>query len=863
MSGPQASFGGIETQASYASMVEGFASGDLKLDLDLQGSILRVEPSTVAASRFPQEKLAGTRFVDVLHVDDQQRAEQAFQTLLEGGLAPSFECRMIAQDGASCWFVCHYVKHEGGDGVSVLGRDVSAKRLEEQRLLTWHQRHESAAHIGRRVVFEWDAATDRMIWAGACTAMFGMSIHEIESSFQEWLQRVHPADIARARDSIEGCRARRESTHLEYRVRDRHGRYLWVRCDAQYMASSTTDTQKDAADRVIGCLTDITESRRLEQRFQSIVESVPAGILITDSDGCITFLNPQVEKLFGYNQNELLGQFVEVLIPERFRDEHSHQRKEYVTRPEPRPVGTGRVLWGRRRDGSEFPVDVSLAPIDDPPNVSVVVTVIDLTDRIAADVSIRSSEERLRAILDNTSAVVYVKDVEGRYQLVNRRFAELFDVTQEDVQGKTDFEVFPPEMADAFQENDRWVAMTGEVLKIEEIAPHDEGPRTYISVKFPIHDHQGNVYAVGGISTDITERVRAAAELTSFKVRLEAILNAIGDGVIGLDESGQTQFANAAARAMLGDDLLGAFEHCGIGLVGNVDGEGAGRSMRWLIDREGTRFPAEVTIRPLEGDTLHPGRMISFRDVSDRHRRRRMESELASAHAVQQILLPQSSPTVPGFDISGHVFPADRMSGDYLDFLPVNPEETAVAVGDVSGHGFGPALEMVETRAYVRAMVGSEGGCDRILRKLNSYLHEDTVEGSFVTMFLAMVHHEARTVRYCGAGHDAWLIRADGHLDRLVSSGLVLGLLPNVRYEEPRPVQLNTGDVLVILTDGVYETLSTRRELFGQSRMLESLLATRHESAEQIVNRLYLATREFAQGEPQNDDVTIAVIKAE
>jgi len=140
-------------------------------------------------------------------------------------------------------------------------------------------------------------------------------------------------------------------------------------------------------------------------------------------------------------------------------------------------------------------------------------TVLDITQRKHAEEALRASEDRLQAIVNNTSALVYLKDSQGRYLMVNRRFEELFDISSAEVIGKTDADVFPAEMAAKLQTNDRQVRDSGQPFEFEETALREDGDRTYISVKFPVRDEAGNVTAVGGISTDITDRKKALEAL--------------------------------------------------------------------------------------------------------------------------------------------------------------------------------------------------------------------------------------------------------------------------------------------------------------------------------------------------------------
>jgi PAS domain S-box-containing protein len=140
-------------------------------------------------------------------------------------------------------------------------------------------------------------------------------------------------------------------------------------------------------------------------------------------------------------------------------------------------------------------------------------TVLDITERKHAEETLRASESRLRAIMDNTFAVVYLKDSLGRYLMVNKRYEELFNVTQQQIIGRTDADVFPAEIAAKLQANDRHIRDTRQPMEFEEIVPHVDGPHTYVSVKFPVIDPTGQCIAVGGISTDISDRKRAADAL--------------------------------------------------------------------------------------------------------------------------------------------------------------------------------------------------------------------------------------------------------------------------------------------------------------------------------------------------------------
>lgn len=486
----------------------------------------------------------------------------------------------------------------------------------------------------------------------------------------------------------------------------------------------------------------------------------------------------------------------------------------------------------------------------------------------------------VQEIVDHTSAVIYVKDLSYRYLFINRQYEKLSGITVESMLGRTDYDIFPRDLSDVFRKNDVFVAKTGESIECEEVAPHLDGPHSYFSVKFALRDDEGRVSAIAGISNDTTDRLQSRLEIESLRRRYELILSSVGDGVCGLDADGRVVFLNPAAERMLGYAARELHGQCRKNFVverrrnshecpvAAVLRGGVARQVTDAVFRHknGSHVPVEYVASPIQDGERAIGAVITFRDVSDRIQRVRSEQEMRVARTVQQALYPKADPVVVNFEISGITHPASLTSGDYYDFITATDGSLVIAVGDVSGHGLGPALEMVETRASLRTILHYETDIGVALSQLNRVLSGDFPEGMFVTLFAVRLDPQRRSMVYSSAGHQANILFRSDEVSRLDSTGTVLGISDDNPFDTAAEIQLHPGDLIVLATDGIMEQTSPPNErgeveLFGWTRTMQSVREHRHRPAKDILNRLCHDVRRFANGAPQKDDVTAVIIK--
>jgi PAS domain S-box-containing protein len=245
--------------------------------------------------------------------------------------------------------------------------------------------------------------------------------------------------------------------------------------------------------------------KRAEEMFHLVVEAAPTGITIVDHEGAIQLVNVQTERLFGYTRSELLGQSIEMLIPERFRQQHESHRAKFFQAPSPRVMGAGRDLRGLRKDGKEFPVEIGLSPVKTSDGVQVMASIIDITERKRTQETLQKTHDQLTALIQASPMGITVLDPDGRVQLWNPAAERIYGWREDEVLGRP-LPTIPPDKQDEHRSFCRQVLDGHAFTTLEVVRRRKDGSLIDISLSTAaLKDARGRVIGILGIMADITE----------------------------------------------------------------------------------------------------------------------------------------------------------------------------------------------------------------------------------------------------------------------------------------------------------------------------------------------------------------------
>ncbi|MCF3132054.1 SpoIIE family protein phosphatase [Streptomyces olivochromogenes] len=444
--------------------------------------------------------------------------------------------------------------------------------------------------------------------------------------------------------------------------------------------------------------------------------------------------------------------------------------------------------------------------------------------------------ELLQAFMDHTPAVVFIKDLEGRFLAVNTTFEESLGLSRERVLGRRDRDVMPPGLARQARAADLAMLAGGTPVQREELLTLPGGPRDLLTSLFPLTTSSGKPYAIGGVVTDITERVAAQHEVRRAHQRFLALLESAPDATLITDGHGTIAMANAQVQRLFG--------HAPADLVGTqvIDLVPVSRRRRHsaflgaylrqadpkpiVLDRglyglhsDGSEFPVEVSLSRLQADegTLV---FLSVRDITERRqveaeRAERYEEHRRIAHTLQHSLMGEPS-RLPHLS-SAHRYLASvqdpGVGGDWFDVIPLDRDRTGIVVGDVMGRGLEAAAVMGQLRAASHALARMGIPPGELMTGLDAFVSD--LADQLVTCVYLVVDQSGHEVTLCSAGHLPVIVLPPDGPARLLQApvGVPLGVndsccgggVPFRQTTQPLP----PGSTLALYTDGLVERPGT------------------------------------------------------
>lgn len=384
-----------------------------------------------------------------------------------------------------------------------------------------------------------------------------------------WTKGIHPEDSAAClRTYEESFDARREFT-MEYRLRKQNGSYAWV---------IDIGTPRFLADgRFAGyvrAVTEITELKQAQERWRSVVEGAPNAMVMANEDGKITLVNARTEAVFGYSRSELIGQPVEMLLPEALRAGHPKRRNLYLTNPNARELGADGELFGLRKNGTPVPVEIGLNPIRTPEGRFVLASIIDITERLKTEANLRESDKRMAMVADAANLGMWFWDAPDTFMWASEKWKAIFGYAPgEDIRYDALIERIHPEdretveraLAEAFNDRGtvfvehrlllpdgtvRWISTSG---RLERTADNDR--LRMLGVSIDVTDRKETEEAAREVSGKLItaqedERRRIARDLHDDLNQRLALLSVEADllGHMNNEPPAQALIADIASR---------------------------------------------------------------------------------------------------------------------------------------------------------------------------------------------------------------------------------------------------------------------------------------------------------------------------
>ena len=492
------------------------ASLDCIITLNHQGQVIEFNEAAERTFGFSQEEAMGRDIAELIIPERLRAAHHAgFRRYVDSGgrdhPGKRVELPALRKDGSEflCEIAIAQVDVPGDPVFTAFLRDISERKAIEEAVAESEERYRSLVQNSRDALAIVDASAQVRYLTPSVKEILGYEVEELIGT--TGFEFVHEEDLPIAVGALETLLADPSRVaSFEIRARKKSGEWIWLELRL------TNRLSDPAIQGLVVNYHDITHRRLMEDAlreseeiFRGAFRASRSGLVLIHPEGAYIDVNDAFCTMVGYSKEELLSMDWLTLTHPEDRTRNEAESSDLIAgRVESMSV-TKRYI---HKDGHTIWVEVSDAAARDQDGRAhyIVSQIQDITESKAAAEALRQSKELLQALLDNSPAVIYIKRLDGKYELINHQYREIFQVGNDEVVGRTDIDLHGPDIGAILQANDRLVVEAGVPQEVEEVVQHANGTmHTYISLKFPLFDADGEAYALCGVSTDITERTRA------------------------------------------------------------------------------------------------------------------------------------------------------------------------------------------------------------------------------------------------------------------------------------------------------------------------------------------------------------------
>jgi len=606
-----------ESENRFRSLVE--SAGDAIIVGDGHGLIVSWNRSASKLFGYPDEEVIGQLLTLLMPARYRHAHEQGLARIKSTGesrkMGSVMELHGLKKDGTEFPIELSLATWKTGGSTYYSGiiRDISERKKAESVVQEGQERLRQLTEHIRGVFWVTDPAKQEMLYISpGYEEIWGKSCESLYASPHSWLEAIHPEDRARVFEAA--THKQTVGTYDEqYRILRPDGVIRWI-CDRAFPIRDSSGI----VSRIVGFAEDITDQQRVQESLRTIGERL-ALVTTGSSDGfwdgqvlpgepwsslrTPVWWSPCVKAMLGYTDDEfpdVLESWASRLHPED-TDRVFAALTAHIDRRDPFDVEyrlltkAGEYQWFRARGQAIWDETGQVVRMSG--------SLRDVTDRKRVEDALRRNEQLLQDVINNATTYIYVKDTDGRYLLSNRQFRQVFSLTTDQIIGHTDHEIFPKDIADTFRANDVTVLERNTPMEFEEYAPHSDGPRTHISVKFPLCDHTGRPYATCGISSDITERMRIEHRLRTLEEQRRLALTPAEVGTWNWDlQTGRFLWSSQVDRILgLSDGARPRTQNDWLALVYREDRESMARTMRQTMDQPGADVAFEHRVMRQNG----------------------------------------------------------------------------------------------------------------------------------------------------------------------------------------------------------------------------------------------------------------------